>query len=140
MKRLQKELFLAIALLAGVVCGTPDQLAAQHAHAGDLLIASTASGGGNLALDFDFSQKVQTSYFATVGSVAVYTSTKPGFDALDQDEPGESLYVLSNGTQVAIEVVYVDPPRWGKNRFPKRQFVPPGKRHVTKPGRFRDYR
>lgn len=134
MKRLQKELFLAIALLAGVVCGTPDQLAAQHAHAGDLLIASTASGGGNLALDFDFSQKVQTSYFATVGSVAVYTSTKPGFDALDQDEPGESLYVLSNGTQVAIEVVYVDPPGGAKIVFPNGNSFRPANATLQNPG------
>lgn len=117
MKRFQKGCVRWIGLAFGSLWGAPLPLGAQ-AHHGDLLIASSASGGGQLKVDFDFQQKVQTSYFATVGPTAVYTATEPGIDALDTDEPSENLYVLNSGTKVDIEVVLVDPPGAAAIVFP----------------------
>lgn len=80
--------------------------AAQHD--GDMVIGADASGGGTLAIEFDFASKVKTTFTADVAGTSVYTATEPGFDALDTDEPLESFYTLAPGTTVSVEITRLD--------------------------------
>lgn len=83
----------------------------------DLSMASTARGGGALAVDYDFAAVVPV-YFSECfggsgsnceGGVAVYSSESPGFGALENDEPDEGFYALNLGVTPRFEVVAVDP-------------------------------
>ncbi len=108
---------LSAACLTVLVLTGGASRASASGHSGDLIIGSTASGGGNLAIEFDFAQKVQTSYAFSTPTHAVYTATSPGFDALDQNEPPD-FFELNNGTRVTVEIVYIDPPGSAKIVFP----------------------
>jgi hypothetical protein len=86
---------------------------AQHVHeedehAGDLLIGSTARGGGALAIAFDSTAIVRVSLSESLGGLSLYTATDPGFDALGADEPGAALFALRPGTEVWVELVAVN--------------------------------
>jgi hypothetical protein len=77
-------------------------------HHGDLIIGSTADGGGALAVEYDFDTVVPVSFSESLGGVSIYTATEPGFDALASDEPAESFFVLDGGTQVSVEITGID--------------------------------
>lgn len=76
---------------------------------GDMLIGSTARGGGALAIRFDFSTPVRLVFSGTVGRVATYTGTDPGFDALVGDRPIAGLFALRAGTDVRLQLLENDP-------------------------------
>lgn len=94
-----------LAAAAILLLGTTAALA-QHR---DMEIASTADGGGALAIEYDFDTIVAASYDATLTALlppgfTAYSSTDPGFESLEADEPLESLYRLDAGTQVTMQV------------------------------------
>lgn len=84
-----------LALLFALVA-TP--VFAQHDE--DMLIGSTAAGGGALLVDFDFDDKVLATPSVLPG---FFTTTEPGFDAVT--EPLSGRFPLANGTTVSVELM-----------------------------------
>lgn len=81
---------------------------AQHA---DWEIASTAPGGGQLAVEYDFDTVVGLDYDPTLSGLlgaSAYTSTDPGFDTIEADEPLEGLFRLPPGVTVTVEITAID--------------------------------
>jgi hypothetical protein len=73
----------------------------------EILIASTATGGGNLAVDFDFeAQPILVSFVGTFGELDFFTGNEPGFEALL--EPEDDLFVLDDGTPIGLELIAND--------------------------------
>jgi hypothetical protein len=76
----------------------------------DMVIASTAAGGGALTIDFDFSEEIALGTpqciggdgDTCVGGILLYTSESPGFDALLEDEPDEGVYALVEGVDIRM--------------------------------------
>jgi hypothetical protein len=87
--------------------------AAQHS--GDMLIGSTADGGGALAVEYEFAAPIPVTFVTEVGGTSLYTATDPGFDALGTDEPAESFFVLDGGTQVSVEITALEPGKTAMN-------------------------
>jgi hypothetical protein len=79
---------------------------ARAQHAGDMIMGSTASGSGALAIDYDFAAKVVVTPSFSFGGQTLYTATDPGFDALVVAEP-PSFYPLAAGTPVRVELTAV---------------------------------
>jgi hypothetical protein len=94
------------AVLANLL-GFAATAAAQHA--GDMLIGSTADGGGALQVAYDFEPTLVLTLSFEGGGVALYGTTDPGFDALVDDAPGASFFALDAGTTVHLEIVDLDP-------------------------------
>lgn len=97
--------------LAGTLTATA-RAEDEHAHA-DWNIASTASGGGTLAVDWDFATVVGVDYDAALTGVLPpgstgYSGTDPGFASLAADEPDEGLHRLPAGTVVTLEITAID--------------------------------
>jgi hypothetical protein len=101
-----KTLLMGLALAAAATAHAQE----EHGH-GDMLVASTAAGGGALAIEYDFATVVGLAYDATLSDLlglSAYTSTDPGFDSIEADEPEESLYRLAAGTDVTVEITAID--------------------------------
>ncbi len=92
-----------------IVLGLASQpLAFAHS---DWDIASTAPGGGQLVVDYNFDTVVGLDYDPTLSGLlgaSVYTSTDPGFNTIAADEPLEGLYRLPAGTDVTVEITAID--------------------------------
>jgi hypothetical protein len=86
--------------VAAALCASPAR--------GDLLVASTARGGGALALAYDHRTIARATFSDSIGGVAIYTTSEPGFEAADGDVAGRPLYRLVPGTAVLIELVSSD--------------------------------
>jgi hypothetical protein len=73
-------------------------------------IWSTADGGGALAVQWDFTEKVQTveSFCAPDQSSCLYSNIDPGFMAPTEAVAGSGYYRLVDGTTVSLEVVSAD--------------------------------
>ena len=95
-----KRMLLTLAMLLASTGGAGAQ------HAGDMLIGSTANGGGALALQYGFGPKIQLAPSLTIGGTTVYTTTDPGFDAVVADADG--FHVLDDGTQVSVQLLSFD--------------------------------
>jgi hypothetical protein len=99
-------------ILLGMLGALGSAYSAAHAqHAGDMLLASTASGGGALTIEYDFDTVVGLDYDPTLSGtlgLSAYTATDPGFDALEADEPGEGLFRVADGTDVTVEITSLD--------------------------------
>lgn len=93
---------LSLAFVLALAIATPS--AAQHG--GDMLIGSTVNNGGALAMQFDFTPKIQLAPSVTIAGTTVYTTTDPGFDAILADAGG--FFVLNNNTQVSVQLVSFD--------------------------------
>jgi len=89
------------ALLAGAI-----QVRAHGIY--NMLMGSTASGGGALKLDYDFSSVSRVAFAASVGGFSLYTGIEPAFELLAADDPQSSSFVLSNGTDVSIQITAID--------------------------------
>lgn len=83
---------------------------AEAQHAGDMLLGSSANGGGSLKLVYDFTNKVVVSASFSGGGITLSTTTDPGFDALIIDDPGNAFYALDSGTQVRVQITAIDAP------------------------------
>lgn len=95
--------------LAGVTAAEVVRRPSAHTGEDVLLLASTTDGGGALAINYDFSAPVLLSLDATVGDLARFSGLDPFFEIQEEDEPGESLYRIDDGVQVAFELVAIDP-------------------------------
>lgn len=82
--------------------------AAAHAHGtAEMVLGSTADGGGDLALEFEFDHAVaRVSYDTTIGGISLYSEIIPAIEPLAADEA--SLFVLDNSTAVTLEVTAID--------------------------------
>jgi hypothetical protein len=104
------DLLGALALSAAILAPVAR---AEEGH-GDWFVASTASGGGDLAVDYDFETVVGVDFDATLTGLLPpgwtgYSSTDPGFDTLEADEPGEGFFRLPAGTVVTMTITAIDP-------------------------------
>ncbi len=98
---------LGLAALAATGCGpSPSNFPDEHF---DVLIAATDEGGGDLAIDYDFTEPVPLFLSATVGGLDLYSAADPGFAPLEEDEPDEGFYVVEDGVDVSLEVTALDP-------------------------------
>lgn len=90
---------VALSLLAG---GT----AAAGEAGSDLLLGSTAAGGGRLLVDYPFDERPVVQVSAS-GFPGLFTAADPGFvPALD--DPAEGLFALSLGTTLGLEITAID--------------------------------
>ena len=81
--------------------------ATAHAyHVSDMIIGSTAAGGGALAIRYDFAKIVRVSASFSAGGQTLYSGTDPGWDAVYPSEP--PLYALAANVPVRVEVVAID--------------------------------
>jgi len=71
-----------------------------------ITLASTASGGGALAADYEFESVSRVSFSASFGPVSLYTGIFPAFEPLAAD--AAPFYALATGTQVSIQITAVD--------------------------------
>lgn len=101
-----KHTRLAFGLTAILLAGPVGALAEPHED--DMGIASTADGGGDLAIEYNFDAIVRTDFAGIVGPFALYSSANPGFTPLE-DEPLEGLYELDLGSSIDMTVVTIDP-------------------------------
>ena len=92
--RFQRLLF-ATSAAVGLLLGLQG---AAHACVGTacMQIWSTADGGGALAVQWDFSQQVQTALELCLGAICFpnYSTSDPEFMAPPEDVPGDSYYPL----------------------------------------------
>ncbi len=100
MKRLALPCLLFIATLTGRVCPAA-------AHGPEMLLGSTARGGGALALIYDFTDTVAVTPDVTLGSMTLYSSLFPGIEWLQADQA--PLYALPVGTPFSLQIVSIDP-------------------------------
>jgi hypothetical protein len=101
---------LVAALVAGCGPGSKPEGFGEGGHEEvDLIVGSTLAGGGRLAVEYDFDREVEVTPSATLGGMTLFTSSDPGFDALEEDEPEESFFVLDDGTAVTVEITAIDP-------------------------------
>jgi hypothetical protein len=97
-----------VASLTACGAGSKPDGFGEHGHE-DMLIASTAAGGGQLTIEYDFTQAVETSESATIGGTVLFSATDPGFAVLEEDEPDEGLFVIpEEGVSITVEVTAVD--------------------------------
>jgi len=103
-----KHTTLAFGLAAALLAG-PSGALAQHEHHehSDMEIASTAEGGGDLAIEYNFDAIVRTDFAGLVGPLALYSSTNPGLTPIE-DEPLEGLWELDLGSTINMTVVTID--------------------------------
>lgn len=92
-------------VLCGLVAGSA--VSAQE-HAEDMLIGSSAAGGGQLKIEWDWDEIFVTP-IGSAGGVTFHTSTDPGFEALDHDDPEDGIYQLLSGTDVHFRVTAIEP-------------------------------
>lgn len=90
-----------------------------------MIIGSTKPGGGALAVRFDFSTPFRLAFSGTVGRLATYSGTDPGFDAVVGDRPFKGLFALRPGVEIRLELV--------DNDF-ARAAVKLGESRLTRPG------
>jgi hypothetical protein len=91
------------------------------------IFGSTAAGGGALTVDaaavveVPFSTCLGSAEEECAGGTALYVATDPGFESAEEDEPEEPLFVLEQGTSVALEIVEIDEGitlKFGDTRLP----------------------
>ncbi len=77
----------------------------EHGHA-DLEVGKTATN--QIAVEFDFDDAFEVP---PVDGPLLFGCAldDPGFMTLDEDEPDEGLFMLPNGTEIAFELVSIDP-------------------------------
>ncbi len=79
-------------------------LAHDHEHEGDYIVGRTAAG--QLTIDGPRCQRILLP--AAAGPLLYgWVDTDPGFDALNDNDPAEDLYVLQSGCSIRLEAVTV---------------------------------
>lgn len=74
----------------------------------DMLLGSSAPGGGTLKLAHDFCQAILVTPGLQAGGVTRHTSTQPGFNELLLERPGD-IYPLRESTPISIRIINIDP-------------------------------
>ena len=83
----------------------PSAALAQHEH---MDIYSTAPGGGDLVLVYDFNKTVDTFQVFCAGGLCLYSTINPAFMAPDAGDDANGHYRLLDGTQVSVVIVDAD--------------------------------
>ena len=83
------------------------QALAAFGHGPEMLLGSTASGSGMLALSYEFSDKVVVTPSVTIAGMTLYTSIIPGIEWLQEDQPPE--FALKVGTPFSMQIVSIVP-------------------------------
>lgn len=78
---------------------------AQHEH---MDIYSTAEGGGDLELVYDFTKTIDTFQVFCAGGLCLYSTINPAFMAPEESDAANGHYVLAPGTTVSVEIVAAD--------------------------------
>ncbi len=68
---------------------------------------STEDGGGDLAVEFDFSENVLAFLSFCAGGQCLYSALDPGFIGTPEATPGSGYYRIADGTTVVFEVVEI---------------------------------
>ena len=77
-------------------------------HQGDILLASSAPGGGKLVAMYDWNAVVPVYESARIGSFALYTAAEPGFDLLAFSNASQGWYALPSGVTLVLEILELD--------------------------------
>lgn len=76
----------------------------------DLVIGASGAAGGDLALRHDFTRPVAVTPSLSVDGVTRYTTTQPGFDAVDPlTEAGPGFHPVRDGVPLRLAVTAVEP-------------------------------
>lgn len=86
----------------------------------EVRVGPSAAGGGALVAhpEFDLGAAIPLFFAECLGGTGddctggtrLFTAVNPGFESLAESEPGESLYTLADGTEIALELIGLDPP------------------------------
>jgi hypothetical protein len=99
--RSASQLILAV----GLACTLLAPAAAQHA--GDILVGSSAAGGGALVARFAFPAQIALAESFRAGGLTLYGATDPGFDVPAADDPVAGTFRLASGTTVSLELTAI---------------------------------
>ncbi len=72
----------------------------------EIVVGSTAAGGGALAIAYDFGAVTRTTFSSSIGPLNLYSGIYPSMTSLDFDTP--PLYVLAEGTEVSLVISGID--------------------------------
>lgn len=83
---------------------------------GDIVIAATGIGTGQIAIEYDASEAIEVFFNTCIGGTGddceggfvLYSSEEPGFDALLENDTEHGLFPLAAGTPVSIELTSND--------------------------------
>ncbi len=93
----------AIAFAAIVAVAVP--ALADGEHGGDFIVGRTSSG--QLALENIPDEPLHLELSGNQILFPGWSSTEPGFDSLNDDEPGEDFYTMATGADIWLELVSV---------------------------------
>jgi hypothetical protein len=82
--------------------------ARAHGTAGVMALASTASHGGALALEYEFDAVSRLSFSTSILGTSIYTGIIPAFEPIAADDVPNSLYVVDGGTVVTVAITAID--------------------------------
>lgn len=75
----------------------------------DMVIGASAENGGQLLVAHDFGRPIRTSFSVSADGLTRWTSTQPGFDAVDPlSEAGPGFHPVKAGTPIRVELLAVD--------------------------------
>jgi hypothetical protein len=93
----------ALARLASILAVLAAGAGRVAAHGTDnVVMGSTADGGGSLFAGYDYAHPVLVTASATIAGFTVHTASAPGLTPLLADDAGASEYVLDDGTIVTL--------------------------------------
>jgi len=98
-----KRMMTTVAIAASLLLGGSSPARALDI---DMLIGSTANGGGALALDYDFSTAIPVSFSTEAIPFSIYTADEPGLESREDDADG--FFMLDPGTQVSVEITSLE--------------------------------
>ena len=100
----------SVAVAAGLAAMLLCQVHRALAHGAEMMLGSTAQGGGALALDYDFADQAVVSKAVSIGGMTLYTELLPGIEWLDQDQAEPPLFAICrSGTPFSMRIVSIDP-------------------------------
>ena len=94
--RVRRAALAGVFLLAGSV-----RCAGAHG-TDNIVMGSTAVGGGNLVAAYDYATHVLVTPSTTIAGFTIHTSSNPGLTPLLADDPAQSLFVLNDGTTLSF--------------------------------------
>ena len=104
------------AAMLGAGCGAGSAPPGFGQNHGDIAIAATGNGTGEIAVDYDASNPIEVFFNTCIGGTGaeceggfiLYSSEAPGFDALFDADQENGLFPLAAGTPVSIELTSND--------------------------------
>ncbi|MCW5891331.1 MAG: hypothetical protein KIT14_12375 [bacterium] len=76
----------------------------------DMVVGASGENGGQLLVVHDFGRPIRTSFSVSADGLTRWTSTQPGFDAVDPlTEAGPGFHPVRAGTPIRVELLAADP-------------------------------